>query len=61
MTETDQEKAETLANFFTSVFTEEPTGTVPYIPSKEISIEMEDLYITNEMVLKVLRTLNENK
>ena len=41
LTTSDKEKAEVLGQFFSSVFTVEPDGDIPHIPTINISDEME--------------------
>ena len=60
--ETDKEKAEVLADYFSSMFTKEPPGTIPsldnhYEPIKSM-VEME---LTEESVRKILEKLKINK
>ena len=57
---TDEEKANILLNQFTSVFTHEPDGDSPTLPSRT-SATVETISITVEMVAKEIMELNVNK
>ena len=59
--ESDGDKAEVLATFFSSVFTQEPTDEIPTLPNIELGNIMTELDITEEMVLKVLLKINPSK
>ena len=61
LTKSDQEKAQVLGNFFTSVFTNEPDGDIPESPEKVINEAMGNLLITEEMVKKKLNKLRTDK
>ena len=50
LTTSDKEKAEVLGQFFSSVFTTEPDGDIPQIPTSNLSNEMEVLVIREENV-----------
>ena len=60
-TKDDGEKADILADFFSSVFTEEPEEEIPELPTKHIEHEWEDLQITEDTVEKLLKGLKEDK
>ena len=54
LTENDKEKAETLLNHFTSVFTQEPIGPTPEPPEQTCKSMLQDIYITEEQIRKKL-------
>ena len=60
-TKNDSEKAETLNDFFSSVFTDEDTSSIPEPPEHDIRINLEELHITIEGVFKKLSDLKPNK
>ena len=60
MTESDKEKADVLADFFTSVFTKDPGNEMPDIEPKQVP-ELNDIIITPELVKKKLDNLKVNK
>ena len=55
LAQTDQDKADVLANFFGSVFTLEPVGPITGIPRKT------DLCITPNLAEEILKVLNISK
>ena len=57
----DQEKADVLNDFFTSVFTEEDQSHIPRLEERHGGNLMEDLVITEAKVLKKLKMLKTNK
>ena len=61
LTTSDKEKAEVLGQFFSSVFTTEPDGDIPQIPTINLSNEMEVLVIREENVKEILSGLNSGK
>ena len=61
VTTNDYEKAEMLQAHFTSVFTHEPDGEIPLAPDHIVSSLLEDLVITEDMILKKLLHLNISK
>jgi hypothetical protein len=61
MTTSDEEKAQVLATFFTSVFTQEPPGDLPTLPRIHIEHAMEGLTISEETVEKTLNKLKPSK
>ena len=61
LTTSDKEKAEVLGQFFSSVFTTEPDGDIPQIPTTNLSNEMEVLVIREENVKEILSGLNSGK
>ena len=61
LTTTDEEKATTLSRFFSSVFTHEPDGEIPYIQPAMLSSAMGNLVIYEETVKQKLANLNVNK
>jgi hypothetical protein len=52
-TDDDGEKAEILASFFSSVFTQEPDGQLPEFRDRSIMESMEELYITTEDIMSL--------
>ena len=56
-TDDDKTKAEILAKYFSSVFTEEPEGNIPNPKPINIKEKMPELIINEEMVLKQLNSL----
>ena len=58
---TDKEKADTLNDFFCSVFTEENTEEIPTCEMKDIKQELGDIQITKETVLKKVQQLDTTK
>ena len=61
MSNTDQEKAEILNNFFTSVFTGEDHSTMPTVNKKPLKHNLEEMVFTPELVRKKLQELKVNK
>ncbi len=61
LTDCDDEKAQILAEFYTSVFTREPHGEVPSLPSIVTNYPMELLTLTKDSIEKQLKSLNVNK
>ena len=61
LTKSDNEKAETLSKFFSSVYVKEPPGVIPSLPDKNITDYMQHLEITPGMVEKKLSELDVNK
>ena len=47
---TDDEKANIFLNYFSSVFTEEPSGNMPFFEKREYSKELDNLVITEETI-----------
>ena len=60
ITETDQDKAETLNNFFSSVFTTEDKSNIPNFPTKTDKT-ITDINITTDEIKKALSSLNCTK
>ena len=57
----DQEKANILQKFFSSVFTEESPGDLPHFEKRKYDSELNDLLITTDMVKKKLLKIKVNK
>lgn len=60
-TSSDEEKANILANFFSSVFTNEPDGDIPKLPSKNLKSQMPKLSITTKTITSLLGNLKIDK
>ena len=60
LTSKDIEKAEILANFFTSVFTKEKLGDIPTMQNKTVNDELKQ-FTTKQEVRKKLMKLNPAK
>ena len=60
-TDDDKEKAEIFSKYFKSVFVEEPPHDIPTIESRFVEHEMPPLFITKDMVSKVLNKLKVDK
>ena len=60
-TNNDREKANILADFFSSVFTKEPEDGVPELPAKHLQHDWKDLEITENTVGKLLKGLKQDK
>lgn len=60
-TKGEKQKADVLNDFFSSVFTREDHTNIPDFPNRKTRDEMQDLQITEEMVLKKLKKLKPNK
>ncbi len=60
-TDEDQEKAEILSKFYSSVFTNEPIGHIPQLQPRTILHIMKELVITEEEIEKKLKKLKSNK
>ena len=61
LTNNDDEKAETLSKFFSSVFTNEGDGDIPRLNTHDIKEKLGRLIVTEETILKRLRELNISK
>ena len=61
LTSNDQEKANTLNNFFSSVFTKEKTDTIPKLDDRNKGIFFSELILTREAISKKLSNLNPSK
>ena len=61
LTSKDAEKAEILANFFTSVFTKENLDNMPTIPNIGVEEELKEYRIDPEEVRKKLSKLSPTK
>ena len=56
----NSEKANILNQYFASVYTVEPSGNIPTIPSKQVE-KQNDIVITRGIVKKLFSDLNVNK
>ena len=61
LTTTDQETADTLNNYFSTVFEVEPDEPLPQFENHTFAQPLEDISITNTIVDKVLSALNAGK
>ncbi|KAI8493269.1 hypothetical protein Bbelb_292730 [Branchiostoma belcheri] len=61
MTSSKKEKADTLNQYFCSVFTEEDTEHMPQMETKYFGPPLEDILITPEIILKKLKKLKKGK
>jgi hypothetical protein len=59
--ETDQQKAEVLNNFFSSVFTHEECSDIPHFEDRPYTSPLDDITFSSEQIKKVLDKLNPNK
>ena len=57
----DEEKANILANYFSSVFTTEQTGSIPTTPKVNNKLAMDELKVTENIILLTLKELNISK
>ncbi len=60
-TDNDKLKAQILANFYSSVFTQEPTGEIPQIDERNVMQHMTALTVTENNIEEVLQKLKVNK
>lgn len=60
-TTSDGEKAEVFLNYFSSVFTNEPDDDMPYFEKREYKEVLENINITEDMILKKLKDIKINK
>jgi hypothetical protein len=58
---TDKEKAEILANFYSSVFTREPDGDIPQLEACQIQYPFTESKFEESEVRKLLLGINPNK
>ena len=61
LVESDKEKAEILADYFSSVFTKEPEGPTPILEGWKTPEEMEDVIVAQDEVKKLLQKLKTDK
>ena len=61
LTTTDQETADTVNNYFSTVFEVEPDEPLPEFENRTFAQPLEDISITNSIVDKVLSALNAGK
>ena len=61
LTESDNEKAESLLKHFASVFTKEPVGPVPKVSEQSYTNELNDFTVSVDTIKKKLKNLNANK
>ena len=61
LTETDQETADILNNFFASVFEREGSNPLPAFEQREFLTELTDIHITEEHVITTINQLNPSK
>ena len=61
LTQNDNEKAEVLSNFFTSVFTQEPNDNIPNIEKQAVKNVLSDITITAKEVEEKLKKLKIDK
>ena len=61
VTTNDQEKANVLLDFFSSVFTQEPNTEIPELPERNHTSKLESIEINEEIVNKKLKGLNSSK
>lgn len=61
LTKSEDEKAQVLSDFFSSVFVNEPVDNVPTLQTRHADHIMEDIIITKETVMKKLCELNVSK
>ena len=57
----DEEKANILADYFSSVFTTEQTGSISTTPKVNNKLAMDELKVTENIVLLMLKKLNISK
>ena len=60
-TSSDEEKANVLQDFFSSVFTQEPPGDLPYFKTRDFQEKLTNIDINSDMVKKKLLKLKSNK
>ena len=61
LTSNDQEKAEVLSEFFSSVFTLEPEDNIPTLPERNYQHKLTDINITRDKVIKKLLKIKTDK
>ena len=61
LTINDMETANTLQEFFSSIFTDEDTSTVPILPNRNNTNMMQDIIITEHEICVSMKKLKENK
>lgn len=60
-TTSDEEKAEVFNKYFKEVFTKEDEENIPDVPPKEVESILREIIITEDDVLKKLKSMNPNK
>ena len=61
ITDSDEEKAQIFADYFSSVFTQESLGPIPFLENKLIKEKMTDLRIEEIVIKKAINKLKPNK
>ena len=62
LTVNDKEKAETLLNYFSTVFTNEPLDdNIPTLDPKDVNTKLNDINISEEFIMKKLKSLKTSK
>lgn len=61
LTTSDQETAETLNNYFTTVFVNEEIEVIPHMESRQPTTPLTNINITEELVDKAIRKVNPSK
>ncbi len=57
----DRAKANILAEFYSSVFTDEPRGPIPEFEKRNCQTKMPFIEVTEERIEKLLKDVNPNK
>ena len=61
LTKDDNEKAEVLLNYFSSVFTNEPCDEIPIPDIQDVPEPLDDINMTEDLIRKKLKALKTNK